>query len=57
MSLYEEVDNRRAERYAMRIERRAMETESNRRAAYNIVQIVAFAAMIYAMLFIGCLWA
>ena len=59
MDIYAEIDQRRAERQARRQARRELEERMNAvmRPIVFASELVIWAVLTYAMLFVGCLWA
>lgn len=59
MNIYAEIDQRRAERAARRQARRELEERMNRlmKPIVFASELVIWAVLTYAMLFVGCLWA
>lgn len=59
MELYEEVDARRHERAKRRMHARQREERRKRvlGPVARAAKMVALAAVVYALLFFGCLWA
>ena len=59
MELYQEIDRKRAERYARRMKRRIREERRQRILSpiKIVVQVILGTALLYLCLFAGAIWA